>query len=76
MSSEEVALENAKRLEKLEEQRKNRMLNDEPSVEESLEEEEDVGEGEEEEGEEEEEDEDAAFDEEGGERDEVSYRST
>ncbi|EER11103.1 nop14, putative [Perkinsus marinus ATCC 50983] len=71
MSSEEVALENAKRLEKLEEQRKNRMLNDEPSVEESLEEEEDVGEGEEEEGEEEEEDEDAAFDEEGGERDEV-----
>ncbi|KAF4718079.1 hypothetical protein FOZ63_004057 [Perkinsus olseni] len=38
MSSEEVALENAKRLEKLEEQRKNRMLNDEPSVEESQEE--------------------------------------
>ncbi|KAF4744686.1 nucleolar complex protein 14, partial [Perkinsus olseni] len=38
MSSEEVALENARRLEKLEEQRKNRMLNDEPSVEESQEE--------------------------------------
>ncbi|KAF4667479.1 hypothetical protein FOL47_003557 [Perkinsus chesapeaki] len=45
MSSEEVALENAKRLEKLEEQRKNRMLNDEPGVEE-MQEEQDEQEGE------------------------------